>query len=161
MQVKQEEVQRLTQDPENSRSHDRKNLDAIKQSLEAFGQQKPIVIDQEGKVIAGNGTLAAAQELGWKTIKAVVTDLEGASQTAYAIADNRTAELASWDDERLVESLARLQNDESIDESIAGFNSSEIEARVARLESPEVKEFNPEEFAGKHTCPRCGFEFND
>ena len=130
MQVKEEEVQRLTQDQENSRSHDRKNLDAIKQSLEAFGQQKPIVIDQEGKVIAGNGTLAAAQELGWQTIQAVVSNLEGASQTAYAIADNRTAELAAWDDEQLAKSLVSLQNDDSIDEAISGFDTKEIESLI-------------------------------
>ena len=134
MQVQEAQVQELTQDPDNSRSHDRKNLEAIKQSLEAFGQQKPIVIDQEGKVVAGNGTLAAAQELGWKTIQAVVTDLEGAKQTAYAIADNRTAELAAWNDEQLAKSLVSLQNDQSIDEAISGFRTDEIERMVGAFD---------------------------
>ena len=133
MQVQEAQVQELTQDPDNSRSHDRKNLEAIKQSLEAFGQQKPIVIDQEGKVVAGNGTLAAAQELGWKTIQAVVTDLEGAKQTAYAIADNRTAELAAWNDEQLAKSLVSLQNDDSIDEAISGFDTKEIDKMVQSI----------------------------
>ena len=134
MQVQEAQVQELTQDPDNSRSHDRKNLEAIKQSLEAFGQQKPIVIDQEGKVVAGNGTLAAAQELGWQTIQAVVTDLEGAKQTAYAIADNRTAELAAWNDEQLAKSLVSLQNDQSIDEAISGFRTDEIERMVGAFD---------------------------
>ena len=134
MQVQEAQVQELTQDPDNSRSHDRKNLEAIKQSLQAFGQQKPIVIDQEGKVVAGNGTLAAAQELGWQTIQAVVTDLEGAKQTAYAIADNRTAELAAWNDEQLAKSLVSLQNDQSIDEAISGFRTDEIERMVGAFD---------------------------
>ena len=134
MQVQEAQVQELTQDPDNSRSHDRKNLEAIKQSLEAFGQQKPIVIDQEGKVVAGNGTLAAAQELGWQTIQAVVTDLEGAKQTAYAIADNRTAELAAWNDQQLAKSLVSLQNDQSIDEAISGFRTDEIERMVGAFD---------------------------
>ena len=160
MQVKEEEVQRLTQDQENSRSHDRKNLDAIKQSLEAFGQQKPIVIDHQGKVIAGNGTLAAAQELGWKTIQAVVSNLEGASQTAYAIADNRTAELAGWDDDQLAQSLARLQNDQTIDETIAGFTLDEIEA----IQIPDFQPVGSDEQSkldrtATHICPECGHEF--
>lgn len=133
MQVQEAQVQELSQDPDNSRSHDRKNLEAIKQSLEAFGQQKPIVIDQEGKVVAGNGTLQAAQELGWKTIQAVVTDLEGAKQTAYAIADNRTAELAAWNDEQLAKSLVSLQNDDSIDEAISGFDTKEIDKMVQSI----------------------------
>jgi ParB-like chromosome segregation protein Spo0J len=160
MQVQEAQVQELTQDPDNSRSHDRKNLEAIKQSLEAFGQQKPIVIDQEGKVVAGNGTLAAAQELGWKTIQAVVTDLEGAKQTAYAIADNRTAELAGWDDDQLAQSLARLQNDQTIDETIAGFTLDEIEA----IQIPDFQPVGSEEQSkldrtATHICPECGHEF--
>jgi DNA modification methylase len=146
MQVQEAQVQELTQDPDNSRSHDRKNLEAIKQSLEAFGQQKPIVIDHQGKVIAGNGTLQAAQELGWQTIQAVVTDLEGAKQTAYAIADNRTAELAAWNDEQLAKSLVSLQNDDSIDEAISGFDTKEIDKMVQSIaaQSEVVEDEIPE-----------------
>tara|TARA_S200002703_G_scaffold90203_4_gene77817 strand:+ start:1209 stop:1694 length:486 start_codon:yes stop_codon:yes gene_type:complete len=161
MQVEKKSVEELFQDQENCRSHDEKNLKAITKSLEAFGQQKPIVIDKSGKVIAGNGTLSAAQSLGWKTIDVVVSHLEGSEATAFGIADNRTAELAAWNDQKLVESLAMLQNDMSIDESISGFSTAEIESRIEALESPEVKEIDPEDFNGQHECPKCGFEFDD
>jgi len=162
MQVEARKVKDLLQDPENSRKHDERNLQAIRESLEAFGQQKPIVIDQEGKVVAGNGTLEAARQLGWEEIQAVVTLLEGPKQTAFAIADNRTAELAAWDDEKLSESLARLQNDDSIDEAISGFNAVEVENLIgAALDSPDIKEIDPEGFKGGVTCPRCGFEFDE
>lgn len=88
----------LSLDPSNVRKHDRKNLDAIKASLRKFGQQKPIVVDAKGIVIAGNGTMTAAQELGWTEIAVVRTELAGVEATAFAIADNRSAELAEWED---------------------------------------------------------------
>ena len=88
----------LSLDPANVRKHSAKNLDAIKASLRRFGQQKPIVVDAKGIVLAGNGTLTAAKALGWKEIQIVRTDLAGVQATAFGIADNRSAELAEWDE---------------------------------------------------------------
>jgi ParB-like chromosome segregation protein Spo0J len=89
----------LNLDPRNARKHDDKNLKAIAGSLETFGQRKPIVV--WGKtVVAGNGTMAAARTLGWTEIEIVrVPDDWSSDQVkAYALADNRSAELAVWDD---------------------------------------------------------------
>ena len=88
-------------DPANVRRHPERNLDAIKASLARFGQQKPIVVDANGVVRAGNGTLEAAKSLGWTKIAIVRTDLANSEATAFSIADNRTAELAEWDDSGL------------------------------------------------------------
>ncbi len=100
----------LAFDPANARKHSQKNLDAIKGSLAKFGQQKPIVIDGKGVVVAGNGTLQVARDLGWVTVKAVRTDLTGADAIAFALADNRTAELAEWDSGVLNETLKSLKD---------------------------------------------------
>ena len=62
-------VSDLTPDAENARLHDDRNLEAIKSSLERFGQQKPIVVDSTMSVVAGNGTLEAAKMLGWTKIR--------------------------------------------------------------------------------------------
>lgn len=98
MKIKEVSLSSIAQDPNNVRRHPTKNLAAIKGSLAKFGQQKPIVIDDRGIILAGNGTYAAALELGWDTIKVVVTDIkESFLKTAFALADNRTAELAEWD----------------------------------------------------------------
>jgi len=105
-------VDQLLNDPSNARQHSTKNLDAIKASLLKFGQQKPIVINKEGIVIAGNGTLIAAKELGWSEIKCVRSELGKVEQTAYAIADNRTAELATWDMDILGDTLQSLREDD-------------------------------------------------
>jgi len=98
----------ISPDPANTRKHSRRNLDAIKASLRRFGQQKPIVVDAKGVVLAGNGTLAAATELGWEKIQIIRTALAGVDATAFGIADNRTAELAEWD-QNLGDVLASLK----------------------------------------------------
>lgn len=104
-------VANLTSDPNNVRTHDKTNLDAIAASLNKFGQRKPIVITADGVVLAGNGTLAAAKQLGWKEITVTVApaDWDTATAKAYALADNRSAELAAWDQSALATQLVELE----------------------------------------------------
>jgi site-specific DNA-methyltransferase (adenine-specific) len=100
-------VDQLREDPANARKHPKKNIEALKHSLGTFGMQKPLVVLADGTVIAGNGQLRAAKALGWEQVPVVVfQDL--AKAKAYAIADNRTAELAEWDDDILADTLAEL-----------------------------------------------------
>jgi site-specific DNA-methyltransferase (adenine-specific) len=108
MEIIKVKIDDLVFDPNNVRKHPTKNLDAIKGSLTKFGQQKPIVIDSKNIVIAGNGTLAAAKQLGWKEIAAVRTQLDDLNKMAFALADNRTSELAEWDIPELNQQLAQL-----------------------------------------------------
>ncbi len=121
-------IEKLSSDPANVRKHSARNIEAIKASLRRFGQQKPIVVNADGVVIAGNGTLEAARGLGWKEISVVRSLLDGADAIAYAIADNRTAELAEWDDNALSELIFSLADSEDLMDVI-GFNSEEI-ARI-------------------------------
>lgn len=129
-------------DPANVRKHGEKNLGAIKSSLLRFGQQKPIVVDAKGIVRAGNGTLAALKALGWKEVRIVRSTLEGSEATAYAIADNRTAELAEWDDDALSQTLAALQIENEDLALATGFDEKDIDALLAPtdVEEDEVPE---------------------
>jgi DNA modification methylase len=122
----------LVLDPANTRTHDARNIDAIKASLATFGQQKPIVIDATNRIVAGNGTATAAKALGWADIAVVRTNLNGAEAIAFAIADNRTAELAEWDDGALAATLAALQNDPTVDFAATGFSEEEIRELCSR-----------------------------
>jgi DNA modification methylase len=101
----------LTPDPQNARQHDDKNLKAIMGSLKEFGQRKPIVITEAGTIVAGNGTVEAAKRLGWTDIEVVKVpgDWTDAQVKAFAIADNRTAELANWNQEVLTSQLLELE----------------------------------------------------
>jgi len=130
----------LSQDPANARKHDEKNLEAIKASLRRFGQQKPIVVDSSNVVRAGNGTLAAATALGWESINVVQTDLQGSEATAYAIADNRTAELAEWDESVLAASLSSLADVDETWLSDLQFSEKELAELVASTQEQEIIE---------------------
>jgi 16S rRNA G966 N2-methylase RsmD len=104
-------IAELTPDPNNARQHDDKNLKAIMGSLKEFGQRKPIVITEAGTIVAGNGTVEAAKRLGWLDIQVVrvPADWTDAQVKAFAIADNRTAELANWNQEVLTSQLLELE----------------------------------------------------
>jgi ParB family chromosome partitioning protein len=103
-------IKELTPDPQNARQHDEKNLKAIQGSLKEFGQRKPIVITEAGLIVAGNGTVEAAKRLGWLEIQAVRVpkDWTPSQIKAFALADNRTAELAAWNPEVLSEQVKEL-----------------------------------------------------
>jgi site-specific DNA-methyltransferase (adenine-specific) len=103
-------VNSLTPDPANARKHDGKNLQAIAHSLEKFGQRKPICVTPDSIVVAGNGTLEAAKSLGWTEIVIARTPVGWSWEQirAFALADNRTAELAEWDDKVLADQLLEL-----------------------------------------------------
>jgi DNA modification methylase len=102
-------VDDLVPDPENARKHSARNLEAIAGSLRLFGQRRPLVVHGQ-VVIAGNGTLEAAKSLGWSHVAITRTppDWTVEQARAYALADNRTAELAEWDDEILAGQLVEL-----------------------------------------------------
>lgn len=149
MNVEEIPIAELDLDPANVRQHDDKNLAAIKSSLRRFGQQKPIVVDSKGVVIAGNGTLTAARALGWDRIRIVRTQLEGSEATAYAIADNRTAELATWDDDALMQQLSALDLEDSALVEAAGFSAAELEGMVDDLLGLEPEKPQPAEMDEK------------
>ncbi len=135
MEVELCKIDTLLHDPENSRLHDDRNLEAIRNSLERFGQQKPIVVDKDGKVVAGNGTLTAAAELGWEDIACVRTGLGNQEAVAYAIADNRTSDLAEWDLGQLQTSLERM------DPSLLDYTGFDLLDRAQfSMEGPQVEE---------------------
>ena len=97
MNIKKTKLEELVFDDENARRHSEENKFAVKTSLEKYGQQKPIVINEDKKIIAGNCTAIVASELGWETVNTVTTKLTAEQATAYAIADNRTSELGEWE----------------------------------------------------------------
>lgn len=130
-------------DPANVRLHPMRNLDAIKASLTRFGQQKPIVVDKDGIVRAGNGTLQAAKALGWAEIWAVITDLDGVDATAYALADNRTGELAEWDLPNLAQ-LMQSMKDEGVDLKALGWEDYETDPLLKGDWTPPGKDILPQ-----------------
>src|ERR1700682_3750066 len=89
-----------------SRVHSDKQVRQIAQSIESFGFNVPLLIDDEQKVIAGHGRLLAARRLGWDTVPAIrLSHLTESQRMAFLIADNRLTENSSWDERMLGEQL--------------------------------------------------------
>jgi len=127
-------IKDLREDPANARMHPPRNMEVIKDSLKTYGQQKPIVVDKSGMVLAGNGTLRAVKELGWEEVWVAISGLEGIDRVAYAIADNRSAELARWYDKALVRLLHSMQ--EQTAGLVTGFSSDDLQKLVSALGPP-------------------------
>ena len=145
-------VEDLLLDPSNARKHSVENLSAISESLKAFGQRKPIVVTGDNVVVAGNGTLQAAKSLGISSVDIVrVPKSWSADQVkAFALADNRTAELAEWDKTVLAEQLVELEEANFTVETF-GFT------QLVPLEFEPVEEgSNPSlDKRVEHECPNC------
>jgi ParB-like chromosome segregation protein Spo0J len=155
-------IAELTPDAANARLHDRRNVAAIKASLERFGQTRPLVVTEDLTVIAGNGTLAAMAELGWK--EAVVTRVPFATAEearAFALADNKTAELAQWNAPVLLEALESLALEGWPIEEL-GFEPQDLAALGRRFEkvAPEFFPAFDDDIETLYCCPRCAYEWS-
>ena len=108
----------------------RGNVEAVVKSYEKFGQRKPIVARRESDgsyvVISGNHQLLAAVKLGWTHIAAVIVDEDISVSEAFALADNRTADLGTYDNSALAEMLERIAVDEYMLDA-TGYDLADLE----------------------------------
>ena len=136
--VEMRKIDSLKYDPNNVRLHTDRNLDVIKASYSRFGQQRPILISEDGTIIAGNAQMHAAKDLGWEEIQVQVTSLKDAKEIkAYAIADNRAHEFGEWDFEGLSVQLKDLQEAEFDFDSV-GFDDKELDRIFASVDIPDI-----------------------
>lgn len=130
-------VEQLKLDPKNARLHGPTNIEAIKASLDRFGQRKPIVVSKNMTVVAGNGTLEAAIALGWPTLAVTVFPGTPAEARAYAIADNHTADLSTWDNQQLLDNLQSLSAPLL---AATAFTQPNVDRLLASLRDPDAPE---------------------
>jgi DNA modification methylase len=132
MQIEQIETEKLIPYARNSRTHSDEQISQIMASIKEFGFTNPVLIDEEGLIIAGHGRTVAAQRLGMKTVPIVrLTHLTPAQKKAYVIADNKLALNAGWDLEFLKIELLDLQS-EDFDLSLTGFDDDELNDLLAQ-----------------------------
>jgi len=171
-------ISELTPDPKNARLHNDKNIAAVKASLDRFGMRSALVAQRSGEqlvVRVGNGRLQAAKELGWTHLPVMVCEEGDEEAMAFALADNKTAQLAEWDPDGLhavFEELGSIGDDLL---EVTGFSTKEIDNLLTAMAPPALqssqgsseptegttREIDPSTFALDHKCPRCGMEFND
>lgn len=84
-------------------------INAVKTSIERYGFKVPIVVDKNNVIIAGHTRYEAAKKIGLQQVPVIVaSDLSDEAAKAYRLADNKTAELATWDENKLAKELHDL-----------------------------------------------------
>lgn len=159
----------LTLDPNNARTHGQKNKEAVRKSLDRFGFLEPLVVQKQGMVVrAGNCRLEIARENGWDYVPAVVVDQADAEATAFAIADNRTAELASWDVDTLRTSLEGLLAFSPDLYEVASYTLADLDALATDVPNDATDGGTDFDVANaldaqgrEHTCPSCNYTWRD
>jgi ParB-like chromosome segregation protein Spo0J len=115
-------------------------VDAVAKSIETFGFNVPILYDQQMTIVAGHVRWKAAKRLGLKTVPGIQLSLTRAQRDAFAVADNKTADIADWDYDILEDILKDLP-EEGIDLSSLGFSEAELDAILKPAE-----DFNWDDF---------------
>jgi ParB-like chromosome segregation protein Spo0J len=124
-------IDRLRPYERNPRTHSEAQVDQIAASMVEFGWTNPVLVDEQGGILAGHGRLLAARKLGLPEVPVIRFEhLWEAQKRAYLIADNELALQAGWDDALLAEELAWLR-DERFDLDLVGFDATELERLLA------------------------------
>lgn len=130
---------------ENNPRRNEKAVKAVRKSIEEFGFLNPIIVDNENVIICGHTRFLAAKQLNMETVPVIVAgDLTEEQVTAFRLADNKVAEIATWNKSKLHDELLELKG--IFDMTQFGFKSDEEEL-TRQLGSKH------------HKCPRCGYEW--
>lgn len=145
-------IETLRAAPRNARTHSKKQLRQLTESITAFGFTNPVLVDGSGEVIAGHGRLAAARMLGLAEVPTLCVDwLSEEQKRAYVIADNRLAEKAGWDRDLLAIELGELISLE-FDVTLTGFEIREVELIIDAGAARVDEDVGDELPAGPATC---------
>lgn len=133
--------------PDNPRTHPKEQVRKIAASIERFGFRNPVLVDDENRIIAGHGRLLAAAELKLASVPVIqLSGMSEAERRAYIIADNRLAECAGWDEERLASELAAIALfDPEFDLALTGFDGGALERLLEQaIAGPAGADAEPE-----------------
>jgi len=116
--------------PRNARTHSKKQIKQIASSIERFGFTNPVLISDDGEIIAGHGRVEAARLLKWKAVPTLaLSHLSATERRAYVLADNKLALNAGWDKEILAIELQALV-DLQFDVELTGFSLAEVDFAI-------------------------------
>jgi ParB-like chromosome segregation protein Spo0J len=130
-------VARLRPCAHNARTHSRRQIRQIADSIAKFGFTNPVLIGDDDEIIAGHGRVAAAKLLGLSRVPTVrLSHLDAAKRRAYGLADNKLALNAGWDRDMLATELRALV-DQKFDVEATGFSLNEVRVVVGRNRAVE------------------------
>ncbi len=128
-------LETLKRNPRNARTHSKRQIKAIAESVKVFGFTNPVLVDDAGMILAGHGRYEAARLLGLVEVPTIrISDLSEAQKRAYVLADNKLAERAGWDREILTLELGELSlllPEVGLSIELTGFEAPEIDLMMA------------------------------
>jgi ParB-like chromosome segregation protein Spo0J len=125
MQIQMRDITKIKPYENNPRINEAA-VDAVAKSIQEFGFRQPIVVDESDVIIVGHTRYKAALKLGMKKVPVhVAKGLTPAQARAYRLADNQTATLSAWDDDKLPIELAALQ-EMDFDLDLMGFSAEDL-----------------------------------
>ena len=124
-------------------------VDAVAKSIKSFGFNVPILCDQQFTIIAGHTRWKAAKKIGMESVPVITLELSEAQRDAFAVADNKTGEIADWDYPRLRKILEKLKC-KKIDLPSLGYSQGELQALLTQQKEFDWKAFE-ERFKTKLT----------
>ena len=131
-------------------------IEPVEQSIQQVGYISPIILDENNVVLAGHTRLAALCDLGFEEVDCVViTGLSDEQKRKFRLLDNKTAEIAEWDIDLLLEEL------ESLDLGDIHWFDDIVNPAVTELSQTEKKTSEKEKEDEVIVCPRCGYVFGD
>ena len=135
-------IDKLRTNPRNTRTHSKKQIRQLANSIARFGWTYPILVDEKSVILAGHARFLAAQLLGYREVPIiVVSGLSDAEKRALALADNKIAANAGWDRKLLAEELGELATllpEFGLDLEITGFDPAEVDNLLGDLIDPEI-----------------------
>lgn len=135
-----QDVAKLRPYAQNARTHSKKQIRQIAKSIERFGFTNPVLVTDDGEIVAGHGRVRAAQQLGWRQVPTIaLSHLSKAELRAYLIADNKLALNAGWDREVLAIEFQALA-DLDFDMELTGFSLAEVDLII-----DEAQEADPDD----------------
>ncbi|XSG81087.1 MAG: site-specific DNA-methyltransferase [Methyloligella sp. ZOD6] len=131
---------RLKPYPRNARTHSKKQIRQIADSIQRFGFTNPVLIDDADVILAGHGRVEAAKKIGMDPVPCLrLSSMSEAEKRAYVLADNKLALNAGWDDDLLAAELELVLADiDEIDVGITGFSVAEIDLLLDTAETGQT-----------------------
>ena len=142
----------------NARTHSRKQIRQIADSIETFGFTNPVLVDGENSILAGHGRVAAARHLGMERVPCLRHEyMTEAQKRAYVLADNKLALNAGWDEELLALELGELLDlDLDFEIGVTGFSIPEIDGLLEDVAPEDPGDPRDEALPDPASCPsRC------
>lgn len=141
-------------------------LDAVRESIDRYGYQNPIIVDSDGIIITGHTRYSVLRALGYERIPVLISDLDAEKAREYRLVDNRTQEYTSWDKDRLVmelrewdealveEFFPHIDLDAADRRGITSVTYQDLEKAQQRLDT-QGEDTGEERVTVDVTCPHC------